>query len=178
MGTGMTDIEKVLAIEELKCLRARYFRYVDTKDWDSFVKLFTNDVYFDISTEENVCILQNPQAVVEMASAGLRDCISVHHGQCHEINITSDTTADGMIAMQDMLRWEDSAASQLRTLHGYGHYIDTYRKIDGTWCIQAMQLKRLRVDTTPKMMQNKQDPSNTYWRRAFPQCAGRLSRDC
>jgi hypothetical protein len=31
-------------------------------------------------------------------------------------------------------------------LEGYGHYHETYSKIDGNWYIASMRLSRLRVD--------------------------------
>jgi len=44
--------------------------------------------------------------------------------------------------MEDMLRWESQSE-----LHGYGHYHDEYRKVDGAWRIASSKLIRLRVDT-------------------------------
>jgi hypothetical protein len=32
----MTDVERLLAIQEIEHLKARYFRCVDTKDWGGF----------------------------------------------------------------------------------------------------------------------------------------------
>jgi hypothetical protein len=32
----MDTIDKLFAMEEIKALKARYFRYVDTKDWKGF----------------------------------------------------------------------------------------------------------------------------------------------
>lgn len=34
------------------------------------------------------------------------------------------------------------------TLHGYGHYHETYEKIDGRWRIKTSKLTRLREDVT------------------------------
>ena len=43
--------------------------------------------------------------------------------------------------MEDMLRWSDG-----RELHGYGHYQESYEKIDGSWHIKTLKLTRLRLD--------------------------------
>ena len=32
-------------------------------------------------------------------------------------------------------------------MHGYGHYHETYEKLDGRWLIKTIALTRLRVDT-------------------------------
>jgi len=50
---------------------------------------------------------------------------------------------------EDKLRWAEGSDSPIRALHGYGHYHETYRKIDGEWRIQSMKLTRLRLDTEP-----------------------------
>ena len=34
-----------------------------------------------------------------------------------------------------------------RSMHGYGHYHETYEKVDGEWRIKTIALTRLRVDT-------------------------------
>ena len=43
----MTDIEKLLAIEEIRQLRPRYFRVIDAKQFDELEDLFTPDACFD-----------------------------------------------------------------------------------------------------------------------------------
>jgi hypothetical protein len=41
-------VERLVAIEDIKQLKARYFRLMDQKNWDGFEKLFTPDVVFDL----------------------------------------------------------------------------------------------------------------------------------
>ena len=36
-------------VEEIKKLKARYFRGLDSKDWDLYASVFTDDVVVDIS---------------------------------------------------------------------------------------------------------------------------------
>jgi hypothetical protein len=33
-------------------------------------------------------------------------------------------------------------------MHGYGHYHETYEKVDGAWRIKSTTLTRLRTDFT------------------------------
>ena len=67
--------------------------------------------------------------------------VTVH--QCHtpEIDTTSHTTATGVWAMEDMLRFPDGSE-----LHGYGHYHETYEKSPDGWRISSSKLTRLRMD--------------------------------
>ena len=39
----MTDVEHLLAFEEIKQVKARYFRCMDTKDWEGFARVFAAD---------------------------------------------------------------------------------------------------------------------------------------
>jgi hypothetical protein len=79
-----------------------------------------------------------------MLEPTLRDVVTVHHGHMPEIEITSPTTATGIWAMEDHLRFPPGA--RLRELHGYGHYHETYVKLEGEWRIQSTKLVRLRLD--------------------------------
>jgi len=45
----MTDVEKLLALEEIKQLKARYFRCMDKKDWKGYLAVFTPDATLDSS---------------------------------------------------------------------------------------------------------------------------------
>ncbi len=60
-----------------------------------------------------------------------------------EIDVTSPTTATGVWAMEDMLRWPDGSE-----LHGFGHYHEAYANVDGDWRIKSTLLTRLRMDFT------------------------------
>jgi hypothetical protein len=142
----MNDLDKLLAIEEIKKLKARYFRCVDTKDWEGFKAVFTPEALFDISQDVPGCILTGPESIAATVSAPLTGCVSVHHGHSPEIELTSDTTATGIWAMEDMLRWDQDSAYPNQTLHGYGHYFETYERLRGRWLIKKMKLQRLRVD--------------------------------
>ena len=71
----------------------------------------------------------------------LADVVTVHHGHMPEIEVTSPTTATGIWALEDLLRWPDG-----NELRGYGHYHETYEKVDGEWRIASSKLTRLRMD--------------------------------
>jgi SnoaL-like domain len=145
----MDPLQKLVAIEEIKCLKARYFRYVDTKDWEGFKSLFAADAVFDISQDVPGCVLSGPEQIAQAARVPLTGCVSVHHGHCPEIEITSPTSATGIWAMEDKLRWSADSALPNQSLHGYGHYIESYERIAGQWRIKSLKLTRLRVDISP-----------------------------
>jgi hypothetical protein len=140
----LNDIETLLAIEEIKVLKARYFRYVDTKDWAGFEGLFSPDAVFDISDDVPGCIVTGAARISETASKPLAGVVSVHHGHCPEIEIVTDTQARhlGHGGHAEMAGRAECAAA---VLHG-GHYLETYERVAGRWYIKTMKLRRLRVD--------------------------------
>lgn len=130
-------------VEAIKRLKARYFRLMDTKDWAGFREVFTNDVVVDVSGDGGG-VHEGVDSFLEMLEPTLRDVVTVHHGHTPEIELTSPTTATGTWAMEDMLRFPESAP--ISELHGYGHYHESYEKVDGEWRIASLRLTRLRLD--------------------------------
>jgi len=129
-------------IEAIKQLKARYFRLMDTKQWDAWADVFTEDATVTASPDPDETFRGRAE-IVRKVSAALREATTVHHGHMPEIELTSATTATGGWAMEDMLRWPDG-----REMHGYGHYHETYEKVGGAWRIKSSKLTRLRTDFT------------------------------
>lgn len=127
-------------VEEIKKLKARYFRFLDTKDWEGYRGIFTEDVLVDVtgSGGEIYSGLDVYMAYILEHVAKLK---TVHHGHMPEITLTSDTTATGIWSMEDWVVMTDG-----RAMNGMGHYFETYEKIDGQWKIGALVLTRLRMD--------------------------------
>ena len=95
-------------IEAIKQLKARYFRLMDAKDWDGYRALFTRDVHVDVSADGGG-VFDGLDEFMTMLVPTLRDVVTVHHGHMPEIELTSDTTATGIWAMEDMLRWPEGS---------------------------------------------------------------------
>lgn len=129
-------------IEAIKQLKARYFRLMDTKDWDGFRQVFADDVIMD-STGSGGTAITGGDAFLAYISANLAEVVTVHQGHTPEITLTSATTANGVWALADRLWWPDG-----RELSGFGHYYETYEKTDGRWLIKSSRLTRLHMDLT------------------------------
>ncbi|WP_052711305.1 nuclear transport factor 2 family protein [Pseudofrankia sp. DC12] len=127
-------------IEAIKQLKARYCRLLDTKDWEGYRQVLTDDVVID-TTDYGGNVVTGGDAFLEFLRVALADTVTVH--QCHtpEITMTSPSSADGIWAMEDRVRFPDGT-----DLNGFGHYHETYEKADGTWRIKASKLTRLRMD--------------------------------
>ena len=160
----MTDVEKLLALEEIKQLKARYFRCMDKKDWKGYLAVFTPDATLDSSESSSPTDYRgepllpggpatppNPAwrhtdivKFVDELSQMLNPVSTCHHGHMSEIEFTSPTTAKGIWSMEDMLRWPEG--SPRRHMHGYGHYEETYERLPVGWRIKTLKLTRVRID--------------------------------
>lgn len=137
-------------IEAIKNLKARYFRFLDTKDWAGWGDLFTADASLDVDTAvstrgadpRSIPTVRGRAEIVKFVRSVVDDCITVHHGHMPEIELSSPTSARGVWAMEDIV---DKVG--VRLVRGYGHYHETYRReADGQWRIATLRLTRLRLD--------------------------------
>jgi hypothetical protein len=130
-------------LDQIKQLKARYFRMMDTKNWDGLAAVFTDDVEIDMSNEGGG-ITRSVAEYMPFLRENIEDVVTVHHGHMGEITFTSPTSATGIWAMEDKLWWPEG--SPMKHLHGYGHYHETYEKVGDDWRIKKMTLTRLRRD--------------------------------
>ncbi|HEX4864422.1 MAG TPA: NAD(P)-binding domain-containing protein [Acidimicrobiales bacterium] len=144
LGTGIYRLADVEAIEQLK---ARYFRFIDTKDWSAFRELFTEDCKHYLPRESPVSFVTNDEYFATMEGM-LNSGITTHHCHKPEITFLSDTEAEGTWSMFDYVQ-VDPPSGRVSSM-GYGLYLETYRKCaDGKWRISSKRNKRLRLDQVP-----------------------------
>jgi 3-phenylpropionate/cinnamic acid dioxygenase small subunit len=123
---------------EICNLKARYCRLLDTKDWDGWAALFTEDCEIDTRPAGGT-LEKGRDTFVAMVRHSLADARTAHQIHSPEVTFHGDS-AEVVWAMQDRVV-KDSFA-----LTGYGHYHETYvRSADG-WKIAKQTLSRLIVD--------------------------------
>jgi uncharacterized protein (TIGR02246 family) len=130
-------------IEAIRQLKARYFGTMDTKDWDAMRTVFADGVVID-TTESGGPAITGADEFVAFLRDTLADAITTHHGHMPEIEVTSATTATGIWALHDVIKWRDGTR-----MEGSGHYHETYEKADGRWRIASSRLTRLYMDVSP-----------------------------
>lgn len=146
----MDDIQKLVAIEEISNLKARYCRFADEKQWSKLAELFTSDGTMEFYDVEGNLInqLRGHEAIRETISKNVGLAQPIHHVFSREIEVTSTTTANGIWAMEDLVIFPEGANARFQSMHGYGHYNETYVKIDGRWLINSLKLTRFRMEFT------------------------------
>ena len=143
----MATHDELDAIEQIKKLKARYFRCMDTKDWDGFQAVFADDATMDTTQEApGLEVVTGAPEIRAFVQGSVDPVVTVHHGHMPEIEITSPTTARGIWAMQDYLKMPEGSSLGMKTMVGWGHYTETYELVDGAWKIKTLVLTRLRRD--------------------------------
>jgi hypothetical protein len=143
----MDAVAKLTAISAIKQLKAKYFLWVDTQDFDMLRKeVLHPDVTFQLS-EFREEPFRSADEVLAMFAEGLAGKHSVHHGHMPVIEILSETSAKGIWAMEDRIYWGAPDAQQKGAmyLHGFGHYHETYGKTEAGWRIETVRLTRLHL---------------------------------
>ena len=157
----MDKWDRLIAIEEIKKLKARYFRCVDTKDFEGFGGVFTPDGVLDLRFSYKAPNFAQPrmdeslpaeeiftgrEAIIALARKAMTPLLSVHHGHMPEIEIDGETSAHGLWAMEDNL-WNAPGYPPFY-MKGYGHYEETYERLHGAWFIKYCKLTRLYLTQT------------------------------
>lgn len=160
----MDGLERLLAVEAIRKLKATYWFATDVKDWPLLASVFAEDAVFDmrgdpfhspaqalsalppvdqaIATGDPAVLIGN-HAIADFISNLVDRWTTVHIGGEPIIDITGPTDATGIWPLFDYV---DDGTNAVKA---YGHYFERYRRTADAWRIQYVVLTRLRVDGTP-----------------------------
>jgi ketosteroid isomerase-like protein len=143
----MDRLERLEAIEAIRNCKARYFRLMDTKQWDALRQVFTADLA--VLTPDGKVYAQGGDTYAAALRNSLEHAVSAHQGLLGEIEVDTADTASAIWAMQDIITWDDRhPVTGWKSIVGQGHYHETYRREQGEWRIATLTLTRLRLDIT------------------------------
>jgi ketosteroid isomerase-like protein len=143
----MDRLERLEAIEAIRSLKARYFRLIDTKQWDALRDVFAADL--TVLTPEGKVHAQGGAAYAAALQHSLEHAVSCHQGLAGEVEIDEDGAAHAIWAMQDVITWQDRhPVTGWKAIVGRGHYHETYRREAGEWRIATLTLTRLTLDVS------------------------------
>lgn len=120
-GHGMSDVEVAVARDQLRDLVARYAVAVDSRDLDSLVELFVDDVQVGRSAHGRDALRDSFRA--SLSAVG----VTILQVGTHVIDVHDAEHASGLVycsgQVQDGERW----------IHQSILYRDTYERRDGRW---------------------------------------------
>ena len=139
----MTEVESASQIEAIKIVMARYFRFMDTKQWTELRNLFMPDVTMsapdDVPDKDPTT---GADQLVRVIGSVLDGAVSVHRGFMPEVELSDANSAAAVWAMEDVVCYPDDPS---RDFSGSGHYLGEYRRSPDGWKIQSLTLRRLRL---------------------------------
>jgi hypothetical protein len=82
----MTDVERLLAIEEIKQLKSKYFYCLDHKDWATWkAEVFASDASLHVPESREQAYV-GIDTIIAWVSASTGDQVSVHRSHAHNTN--------------------------------------------------------------------------------------------
>jgi len=121
-------------LEQIRQLKYRYLRTLDTKQWEDFAGCFVPDVTADYAG----LAFSDRDALVEFMRTSLGpDVVTMHHCHHPEIEVDGDT-AQGRWYLHDQVI---SAEHRFR-LEGAAFYLDRYRRTPEGWRISHTGYER------------------------------------
>lgn len=138
-------IQRLEDLEEIKRLKYRYLRALDTKAWDELALTLTEDATTEYS--DGAYRFKGRDAILSfLKSTPLAQpdgFVGVHHGSGPEIELTGPSSARGIWALYNYLIHK-SAEQGLRLC---AFYHDEYVKTGGAWRIQSTGYRRIFEET-------------------------------
>lgn len=132
----MLDLE---AIELIKQLKARYFRFLDTRNLEGLQSVFTNDATASfIGGDYDFQLIGWEQLEAFYKKSFTGQNFGMHNGHHPEICVDGDT-ATGIWYLQDIF----VSLEHNVTIMGSALYDDEYRLEEGQWRIARTGYKRL-----------------------------------
>ena len=142
----MSDLEWLVALEELRQLKARRDRYVDAHDWDAYQALHAPDhvsYHADVPGADQPVAWTSSEEMIRNVRKIMTEThsMTMHHSYDAEIVFDTPTKARAIWAMTaaQVAQGADGEPSWQIT---YGNYYETYEKRDGRWLFTTRRWHR------------------------------------
>lgn len=133
-------LQQLSDIEDIRTLKHRYFRGIDTADMALLDGLFTQDIIVDYRGGNYRVSLQGHTDMLEfLANSFHSGALAMHHGHMPEITLNGPDSAEGIWYLEDIFINLESRS------HTFGSaiYRDQYRRENGVWKISRTEYDRV-----------------------------------
>lgn len=143
---GMSDLEWIVAIEEIRQLKAQRDRYVDAHDWDGYAALHAPDHVSHHAPDPSLGSAPEPWTSVDQMMDNIRQHMpegffTAHHSYDPEFAFETPTRARAIWAMT-AASVRTHASGEPGWSIGYGYYFETYEKRDDLWYFTSRRWQR------------------------------------
>jgi hypothetical protein len=143
--------QPVSAIEQVRQAKARYCRFLDTKQWDAFADLFIAAPEIGIygTSGDLLAAFSSRDAFVSAAQGYLTGAQSIHQVHNDELTQRSEGQIGAIWSMEDHILFPKVDDGRPARHHGYGHYHETWVQGADGWRIASLELHRTILEITP-----------------------------
>jgi len=139
-------LQQLSDLEDIRVLKHRYFRAIDTADAELFAPMFTDDIKVEYRGGDYLVRLTGREAMLEfLLNSFHSETAGMHHGHMPEIEFVNDDEATGIWYLEDIfiqLEWKTITI-------GSAIYRDVYRRVDGMWKIAETEYDRIMEVVEP-----------------------------
>ena len=133
-------VQQLSDLEDIRTLKHRYFRGIDTADLALLGTLFTNDLTVDYRGGTYRVRLEGRDNMLEfLANSFHSGAVAMHHGHMPEITLTGENDAEGLWYLEDIFIDVERSSHTI----GSAIYRDVYRREDGVWKIARTEYDRV-----------------------------------
>ncbi|HWV12699.1 MAG TPA: nuclear transport factor 2 family protein [Sphingobium sp.] len=133
-------LQQLSDLEDIRTLKHRYFRGIDTADLALLGTLFTEDLTVDYRGGTYRVRLEGRDNMLEfLANSFHSGAVAMHHGHMPEITLTSEDSAEGIWYLEDIFIDVERKDHTI----GSAIYRDVYRREDGVWKIARTEYDRV-----------------------------------
>ena len=136
----MYDLQEIEAIKRLKYA---YFRCLDCKSWDELAECFVPEATAAYSSGKYSYEGRDSILAFLVESLGRDTILTMHQGHHPEIELTSETSATGVWALEDRVIDLQFGI----TIRGTAFYRDEYVKVGGEWKLKSTAYDRVFEET-------------------------------
>lgn len=134
------SLQQLSDLEDIRTLKHRYFRGIDTADMPLLSTLFTEDLTVDYRGGTYRVQLEGRENMIEfLANSFNSNSIAMHHGHMPEITLTGEDAAKGIWYLEDIFISLDVRTHTI----GSAIYRDQYRRENGAWKIARTEYDRV-----------------------------------
>lgn len=139
-------LQQLSDLEDIRTLKHRYYRGIDTADEALLTGLFTEDVEVEYRGGGYLVRLAGHAAMIDFLMNSFHaDCVAMHQGHMPEINLLGDDEAEGIWYLEDI--YISLERNDVTT--GSAIYRDRYVRVDGAWKIARTEYDRIMEVVEP-----------------------------
>lgn len=139
-------LQQLSDLEDIRTVKHRYYRGIDTADEALLNTLFTDDVTVEYRGGSYLVRLTGRKPMIEFLMNSFNaDSLAVHQGHMPDITLISDNEAEGLWYLDDVF----ISLERKDVTTGSAIYRDRYRRVDGQWKIAHTEYDRITEVVQP-----------------------------